>query len=98
MAKKAATKAELIQRLAAVERLLANKRGPGRPRNEAENLVPTGKFTLEIMTPEGKRIRAFKGLSKNEFEKYRRDFYKLLVLGMRQKISMTKVVEYRRAE
>lgn len=98
MAKKQATKQELIERLAALERHLANRRGPGRPRSQAPNLVPTGKLTLEVKTQGGAHIRSFKGLSKNEFNKYRRDMYKLIVIGMRQKITMNKVIEYRRAD
>jgi hypothetical protein len=98
MAKQTVTKADLLKRVASLERVLSSKRGPGRPRSAPANMIPTGKFTLEVTTPEGKRIRQFKSLSRNEFEKYRRDFYKLLVIGMKQKITMNKIVEYRRAE
>ena len=86
---------DLVKRIRALE---SQRKGPGRPRRVPDKMIATGKFTLEILNEKGNVLRRFKNLPLGEFNKYRRDFYKLAVQSLKQKISMNKIVEYRRAE
>ncbi len=93
---KTPTKQDLIRRIKALEHVIKRRRG--RPSKPVAERLPTGKFTLEITTVGGAPVRQIKGLTPREFTVWRRDLYKIIVLGLKQKVSMHKIIEYKKAE
>lgn len=98
MAKKQALKkptvTELMMEIQSLKRKLNVK---DETKKEKEKLVPTNKFSLEIVDPKtGEPFYTLRGLTASELHWWRRDLYKILVRGMGKKVSMSKVPEFKK--
>lgn len=92
MAKKTIAKASEAQLKAQIEKMQAElKRREAQPKFKE---VKTGFFTLEIKDAKsGKLIHSFQNLDAETAKFYRKDLYRLMVIKMKQKISMSQVAE-----
>lgn len=97
MAKKQALKKPSVTELMLEIQALKRKLG-GKKETKQERLMPTGKFSLEIVDPKtGEPFYTLRGLTASELHWWRRDLYKILVRGMGKKVSMSKVPEFKKA-
>lgn len=58
-------------------------------KKQEPKLVPTGKYVLEILTSDGKKIHEFIERDRREAILMRNNFYKTLVIKMKQKVKLS---------
>lgn len=85
------TKAQLQREIEKLRKKLGQKTP------QVTKLVPTGKFSLEIMdTKSGETIYTKRNLTAKELHLWRRDLYKIFVRGLKKEISMSKSPEFKK--
>ena len=86
------TKAQLQKEIETLRKKLGMKE-----ESKQDKLIPTGKFTLEIVDTKTKEtIHRFENLSEVDCDFYRKDLYRLIVVKMKKKISMSKIAEFKK--